>query len=172
MCGAKCPCGMLLETRPSGIVIDKDNGPTSVQRCSEYYMSDVFGDDEDKRWQFEEAFAEVEEQHICSGICNGVSDEPLDIFLFSNVNDGLPLVSCRVGLHEQIRNNIWYFEKVYLVVIIMSGVMIGLLGLILFCQCFLCCRQKCCKKGSRADADKKNAKKRRAANGMVAGGDD
>ena len=51
---------MLLETRPSGIVIDSE-GPTSVQRCDTYYMSDVFGDDEDKEWQFAEAFAEIEE---------------------------------------------------------------------------------------------------------------
>lgn len=41
MCGAKCPCGMLLEAKPSGIVIDED-GPTSVERCTKYYMSDVF----------------------------------------------------------------------------------------------------------------------------------
>ena len=41
MCGAKCPCGMRLETKPLGIVID-DDGPTSVERCSNYYMTDVF----------------------------------------------------------------------------------------------------------------------------------
>ena len=56
MCGAKCPCGMLLETKPSGIVTDKD-GPTSVDHCDAYYMTDVFGGDEDKEWQFAEAFA-------------------------------------------------------------------------------------------------------------------
>ena len=108
MCDEKCPCGMLLETKPLGIVTDNE-GPTSVDRCEKYYMSDVFGDDEDKRWQFEEAFALIEEEHVCSGICNGVNDEPLDIFLFSNVNDGLPLVSCRQGLYEDIESNIWYF---------------------------------------------------------------
>lgn len=108
MCGAKCPCGMHLDTKPTGIVLDND-GPTSVDRCTDYYMSDVFGGDEEKQWQFEEAFAKMEEEHVCSGICNGVNDEALDIFLFSNVNDGLPLVSCRIGLYEEIESNIWYF---------------------------------------------------------------
>ena len=168
MCGAKCPCGMLIEPKPTGIVIEAD-GPTSVDRCEDYYMEDVFGGDEDKQWHFEEAFAMIEEEHVCSGICNGVNDEPLNIFLFSNVNDGLPLVTCRLALFEEIENNIWYFHKVYLTVLVMSGIMIGLLGLMLFCQCFLCCRRKCCKKGAKQGA--KNSKKR-AENGMVVGGAD
>ena len=55
MCSAKCPCGMLLEQKPAGIITDSE-GPTSVERCTEYYMEDVFKNDEDKQWQFEEAF--------------------------------------------------------------------------------------------------------------------
>ena len=108
LCSAKCPCGMLLEVKPAGIITD-NLGPTSVDRCEEYYMKDVFGNDEDKEWQFASAFALIEEEHVCSGICNGVNDDPLDIFLFSNVNDGLPLVSCRQALFEDIESNIWYF---------------------------------------------------------------
>ena len=45
--------------------------------------------------------------------------------------------------------------------------MMGLLGLILFCQCFLCCRKHCCKK-------KQSVKRAaaRAKNGMVPSGVD
>lgn len=47
MCGTKCPCGMLLEQKPAGLITE-NLGPTSVDRCETYYMTDVFGDDEDK----------------------------------------------------------------------------------------------------------------------------
>lgn len=69
-------------------------GPTTVRKCATY-KDRVFAGDEDKLWQYEEIFMQVEEDHACSGICMGIDDKPFDYFLFSNVNDGVPLATCR-----------------------------------------------------------------------------
>ena len=143
-----------------------DAGPTVVRKCNSY-LDDVYYGDEDKLWQFEELFERLEEDFECSGICTGIEDDPLSLYVFSNVNNGSPKVTCKEPLSELIDSHIGFFLGVFMVVAAMTGIMLSLLVLLLVCQIWLYCRRKCCKK----KADKKD-KKKRANNGMVLGSED
>ena len=109
MCSQSCPCalrggvddGRVLQTEKKlqsqrrQLKTFKDaNGPTSVPKCDKYTQR-VFGNDDDKEHQFTEFFASLEETHSCSGICDGIDEKNFDLYLFSNINDGDPVMSCR-----------------------------------------------------------------------------
>jgi len=145
----------------------EDNGPTSVRKCPTY-LDRVYGGDEDKQWQYEEVFQQLEEDTECSGICDGLDDSPYEFFLFSNVNNGEPKVTCRSSLSAKIDQHIWFFRKLYLVAIVLTGIMLGLLTLLLLCSIHIYCKKKCGRKGPTA----KQIKNNRAKNGMVLGGED
>ena len=182
LCNQDCPCG--LRDGVGGIrllsefddytdgnylrqlrVFKDENGPTSVDQCPAY-IDKVMQGDEDKQWQFEDAFAMIEREDKCSGICNGIEDQPVDFYLFSNINDGIPSKTCKSALSNLVEENIWYFQKLYLSVAVFTGVMLSIVFLILVCSCWLYCRRKCCGKNKKTD------KKKRANNGMVVGEDD
>jgi len=45
----------------------------------------------------------IEEQYLCSGgLCSNDTRDMLPIYVFSNVNDGVPTESCHDGLKEYI----------------------------------------------------------------------
>lgn len=179
LCTAECPCayrsgGTWYPTdqanaggdRMLALVTDPV-GPTNVRKCATY-NDRVYSGDEDKLWQYEEVFMAIEEDHDCSGICLGIDEKPYDYHLFSNVNDGVPLETCRKSLYRMISNNIAFYGKLYLVAVIMSGTMLGLLIGLLAWQIHVYCQKKCGRKGP----SKSQIRKNRAKNGMVVGGDD
>lgn len=125
LCNQDCPCG--LRDGVGGIrllsefddytdgnylrqlrVFKDDNGATSVDQCPAYIDKVMQGDD-DKQWQFEDVFAMIERDNKCSGICNGIEDQPVDFYLFSNINDGIPSKTCKSALSNLVEDNIWYF---------------------------------------------------------------
>lgn len=126
----------------------------------------MYGGDDDKQWQFEDLLAELEDVHQCSGICSGYDDkDPFEIFIYSNINNGDPVQSCRGPLEEFVSDHINYFYTVYLVIYLVTGAVILLLVILMACQIFLYCRNKCRRQ-------KMQEPKKRAANGMVLGQDD
>lgn len=98
----------------------------------------------------------------------GIDDKPFDYFLFSNVNDGVPLATCRHSIEKTIADNIAFYGRIYLVAVVLTGNMLGLLIILLFWQIHVYCQRKCGRKGP----SKKEIIKNRAKNGMVLGGDD
>mmetsp|Transcript_18377 Transcript_18377/g.24635 ORF Transcript_18377/g.24635 Transcript_18377/m.24635 type:complete len:89 (+) Transcript_18377:672-938(+) len=86
----------------------------------------------------------MEEANQCSGICEGINDDrPLELYLFSNINDGDPVRSCRAPLRKTIEDHIGYFETVYDLTYILTGAVIVILIVMLACQVYLFCRNKC-----------------------------
>ena len=102
----------------------------------------------------------------CSGICNGIDNkDPFEIYVYSNINNGDPLRSCREPLEEYVSDHIHYFYTVYMVIYLVTGAFMLLLVILMACQIFQYCRNKCKKQRNQEP-------KRRAANGMVLGQDD
>ena len=128
-----------------------DGGATTVKRCLDYF-DDVFEQNEDAKWQFEETFEELENKEHCSGICNGISDDtkPYERFIFSNVNNGEPEESCRKFLLESIEKHMDYFDRIYLASLCISAIALGILTILLFLQIYLYCSKKCRRDEKRA----------------------
>ena len=105
---------------------------------------------------------------MCAGVCNGIDQKPFDLFLFSNVNDGVPVSSCRDYLDQAISEHIEYFDNVYMVALVLCTVMLSLLVLLFLCQIYLYCNKKFGRKGPSAEEVQRN----RAKHGMKISMDD
>ena len=168
LCSSECPCALRGEVNDENrrqLRVFKDaNGPTSVPKCTTFEQS-VYGNDDDKVWQFTELLAELEDVHSCAGICNNLDEKPFDYYLFSNINDGVPQRSCKKAIGTVIEDHIAYFQTIYTIIYIISASVMVILVLLIICQTWLYCRNKC--KGN-----KNKPQRQRAANGMVLGQDD
>jgi len=60
--------------------------------------------------------AQIEEANACSGICSDGTDQPGPIYVFSNVNDGVPESSCIAALRDYVLGNVEMF--VYMLVLV------------------------------------------------------
>ena len=61
-------------------------------------------DDNEKYWKI---LANIEETNQCSGgLCPSSESDFLPIYLFSNVNDGVPNKSCHESLSDLIESNL------------------------------------------------------------------
>ena len=117
LCSSACPCalrgevndgsGARLLWRDLKVVLDA-KGPTTVRKCPTF-SKDVFSNEMDKQTQFTELLSNIEEEHQCSGICQGVDETGFERYTFSNINDGDPLKSCREPLDALISDNIAHF---------------------------------------------------------------
>jgi hypothetical protein len=85
--------------------------------------------------------AKLEEKKQCSG---GISDPnyKLPIYLFSNVNNGVPKYSCHQFIIEQISDNMHAFLAGVVIMLIFNYGFIGGFVLVLLLKIWRACRRR------------------------------
>jgi len=85
----------------------------------------------------------IEETYKCAGIC-----EMPDFYIFSNVNNGKPEKTCKIGVLESLTEDINYYLYGYGAVFIITVVIQFILYILLCYRVYLHC---CKKKGLKQD---------------------
>jgi hypothetical protein len=100
-----------------------------------------------------QVLANIEETYQCSGgICD--ANEVLPIFVFSNVNDGLPSKSCTEGLNELIISNVDTYLYGFIVPLAETVIVAAAYTFIVISKLW----RKCCRK-SKKEKEKEKKKK-------------
>ena len=122
------------------------------------------------RSRFEVWFAEVEEANKCAGICTVAYINPVDIestvsrfYLFSNVNDGIPKMSCKEPIkHDVLREAKFYIYVCYGIALATFVSLVIIFGVLLK-PCISKCKSK---------DDKNKGNQQRSGNRMVVNAND
>ena len=101
-----------------------------------------------------EVMAAIEESNECSGgLCSSNPNTTLPTYLFSNVNDGVPTLSCHPFVKELILGNISFYRLGFVLTLSITVVANCIYTLIFLRRLWkLCCNRK---KKDKSDADKK-----------------
>ena len=87
--------------------------------------------------------AKIEEQSACSGVCVDKVEQPGSLYLYSNVNDGTPMHSCKAALRDYVMTCINNFAELLFIVTLLTCFVQGIMLLILFWRIYkFCCRRK------------------------------
>ena len=103
----------------------------------------------------------IEEDNSCSGICLGDAEKPGPLYVYSNVNNGKPKISCKKALEEYVLDLIDQYVLQFLAITLLPCIVQLIMLVILFWRIY----KFCCHKRQR-NRDKEN-NRHRAANGMV-----
>lgn len=171
VCSERCHCPInpaYFDGDPDVEVVDVNNGQKcsssskcvfydigseglNVEKCLEINTPDSFyGTDMDFEMELMEMLEKLEEKKQCSG---GISnpDEKLHLYLFSNVNNGVPKYSCHEFVVEQIKDNMNAFRAgLILMLVVEFGYIGGFLVVLLI---------KCKNRFSKKDGDQQQEQK-------------
>ena len=128
----------------------------------------MFIGDSSTRTRFERWFTEIEDANKCAGICSVGYMNPNDVngtralfYLFSNVNNGKPKMSCKVPVMNSVLKEVSFYTYTLYAFAFASFVALSSLIGILLSKCINCKQNKA-----------SELKKERAANGMVVNAND
>lgn len=142
-------------------MVFREESAFNVQTCPGY-LENVFIGDSSSRSRFETWLQELEVENKCSGICETAYFDPTDqthdrafFYLFSNVNNGKPKISCRQPILDNVVQQATFYVYMMLSITVTSG--ISLISVVLVLMWPRICKKKPGDSG----------RKERAANGMV-----
>jgi hypothetical protein len=101
----------------------------------------------------------LEENNMCSGgFCNSDGGKMLPIYVFSNINDGLPKSNCHDSLKKLIMSTLDHYRMGFIVTLCEAVIVTATYSCVIMYKVYI----KCCSKSEKQKKiEKKERKKRR-----------